>query len=162
MATRHELESKLTHLVDPLLAEDGLELVELAVTGAAGRQVLRLSIDRAGSAGVALEDCQRISRKLSSVLDETEPIPNAFVLEVSSPGIDRPIRTADDIRRNTGRFVLVTAKDGTGRERAYRGTLIGLEDQQLRLSDEAKEEIRIALKDVVSARQEVSFDGQEA
>lgn len=147
----------MTQLALPVLAEAGVELVELALKGSGGSRALRLSIDRAGKEGVGLEDCQRISRQLSSVLDETEPISTSYALEVSSPGIDRPIRTTDDIRRNTGRRVLVTAKDATGQERSYRGTLLGSEREQLRLEDEAGEEIRIPLAIVVSARQDASL-----
>ncbi len=156
MASRPQLEAELTQLAVPILAETGLELVELALKGSGNKRVLRLSIDRAGSEGVGLEDCQRISRELSSVLDEAELISWSYVLEVSSPGIDRPIRTADDIRRNTGRRVVVTAKDATGQQRCYRGTLLGSQTEQLRLAVEAEEEIRIPLENVVNARQDVS------
>ncbi len=157
MAPRQQLEAELAELAQPILAEAGLELVELALKGSGSRQVLRLSIDRAGSEGVGVDDCQRISRELSSVLDEVEPIPASFVLEVSSPGIDRPIRTADDIRRNTGRRVVVTATDATGQQRSYRGTLLGSQTEQLKLAGEAEGEIRIPLENVVNARQDVSL-----
>jgi len=157
VASRDQLEAELTRLASPILAEAGLELVELALKGTGSRCVLRLSIDRAGSEGVGLEDCQRISRELSSALDEAEPIPMSYVLEVSSPGIDRPIRTADDIRRNTGRRVVVTATDATGQQRSYRGTLLGSQREQIRLMGEAQEEIRIPLVNVVSARQDVGL-----
>ena len=154
VASRDQLEAELTRLALPILAEAGLELVELALKGTGSKCVLRLSIDRAGADGVGLEDCQRISRELSSALDEAEPIPTSFVLEVSSPGIDRPIRTADDIRRNTGGRVIVMATDATGQKRSYRGTLLGFQTEQLRLVGEAEEEIRIPLANVVSARQD--------
>ena len=157
MVSRQQVEAELTQLAESILAEAGLELVELAIKGSGNQQVLRLSIDRAGSLGAGLEDCQRISRELSSALDEAEPISTSYVLEVSSPGIDRPIRTADDIRRNTGRRVVVTAKDATGHERLYRGTLLGSQTEQLRLAGEVEEEIRIPLEAVVSARQDVSL-----
>jgi ribosome maturation factor RimP len=140
----------------PILAETGLELVELALKGSGNRQVLRLSIDRAGTQGVGLEDCQRVSRGLSPLLDEAESISTSYVLEVSSPGIDRPIRTAEDIRRNTGRRVVVTARDATGQQRSYRGTLLGSETEQLRLAQEPEGEIRIPLEKVVNARQDAS------
>ena len=71
MASRHQLEAELTKLALPILAAAGLELVELALKGSGNRQVLRLSIDRAGTQGVGLEDCQRVSRELS-------PLPATF------------------------------------------------------------------------------------
>lgn len=157
VASRQQLEAELMRLARPILAEAGLELVELAIKGSGNGQVLRLSIDRAGSSGVGLQDCQRVSRELSPLLDEAESISMSYVLEVSSPGIDRPIRTADDIRRNTGRQVVVTATDETGQQRSYRGTLLGSETEQLRLAGKNEGEIRIPWKNVVNARQDVSL-----
>jgi len=155
--SRQQLEAELAQLAQPILTEANLELVELAIKGAGGRQVLRLTIDRAGSLGVGMEDCQRISRELSSLLDEAEPILASYVLEVSSPGIDRPIRTADDIRRNTGRRVVVTALDASGQQRSYRGILLSSGTDQIRLAGAAEEEILIPLENVVTARQDVSL-----
>ncbi len=157
MPSRQQLEAELAQLAQPILTEANLELVELAIKGAGGRQVLRLTIDRAGSLGVGMEDCQRISRELSSLLDEAEPILASYVLEVSSPGIDRPIRTADDIRRNTGRRVVVTALDASGQQRSYRGILLSSGTDQIRLAGAAEEEILIPLENVVTARQDVSL-----
>jgi ribosome maturation factor RimP len=119
--------------------------------------VVRLDIDRPGADGVHLEDCQRISRTLGRRLDDHEPISGQYVLEVSSPGADRPIRSDDDFRRNTGRRVMVETADAEGRRRSYRGTLLGYSDGELRLSGEEPDGLRIRLESVVSARQEIGF-----
>jgi len=149
-------ESELRRLIEPILGAEGLELVELALKGGSAHRLLRLDIDRAGAGGVDLADCQRISRALEDVLDESDLIPGHYVLEVSSPGIDRPIRTPDDIRRNTGRWVVVTTSEA-GHERAYRGKLLGSSEGSMRLETEDREEIRIPLETVVTARREVRF-----
>lgn len=151
-----EVESELQRLTEPVLEAEGLELVELALKGSPGRQVLRLDIDRPGAAGVDIADCQRISRRLESTLDESGLIPGGYVLEVSSPGIDRPIRSIDDIRRNTGRWVVVTSAE-SGHERAYHGTLLGSRDGEMRLETEDRKEIRIPMESVLMARREVRF-----
>jgi ribosome maturation factor RimP len=88
-------------------------------------------------------------------LDEADNIASKYVLEVSSPGIDRPIRTPDDIRRNTGRYVFVAATDEQNTKRSYRGRLLGQDEGCLVLSDKEKGEIRIPLSGVVEARQEL-------
>jgi ribosome maturation factor RimP len=153
-----ETEAELRRLTEPILAGEGLELVDFALKGSPGRQVLRLDIDRPGVRGVDLADCQRVSRALGEVLDEAEPISGGYLLEVSSPGIDRPIRSADDIRRNTGRRVLVVARDADGASREHRGTLLGSEEGHIRLQEaEGQNEVRIPLDSVLGARQDVDF-----
>jgi len=147
----------LQGIVESILAREGLELVELVQRGATGRRVLRLDIDRAGPDGVNVDDCQRVSEALSLALDEADSIPGGYTLEVSSPGTDRPIRTADDIRRNVGRLIAVTATDPDGTSRDYRGPLRGENGGCLLLDDEACGPTRIPLQRIVRAQQEVAF-----
>jgi ribosome maturation factor RimP len=144
-------------LAEPILAERGLELVEVVLKGAPGHQLVRLDIDRPGATGVDLADCQRVSQTLGQALNGVELIPDGYVLEVSSPGVDRPIRSADDFRRNTGRRVVVTTADAEGTRCSHHGTLLGCENGELRLECEDRQEIRIPLDGVVAARQEVAL-----
>lgn len=141
---------------DRLAAEAGLELVDVALRGSSRRRLVRVDVDRAGPEGVTLDDCQRLSRRLGESLDEADLIPEPYVLEISSPGIDRPIRSADDIRRNTGRHVVVQANAEAG-DATFHGVLLGEEAGCLRLASEAGEELRIPLATVVLARQDVRF-----
>jgi ribosome maturation factor RimP len=152
-----EIETELRRLAEPILAERGLELVEVVLKGTPGHQLVRLDIDRPGATGVDLTDCQRVSQTLGEALEGVELIPGGYVLEVSSPGVDRPIRSADDFRRNTGRRVVVTTSDADGARRSHHGTLLGCENGELRLEGEDRREIRIPLNGVVAARQEVAF-----
>jgi ribosome maturation factor RimP len=152
-----EIETEIRRLAEPILAESGLELVEVALKGAPGNQLVRLDIDRPGADGVDITDCQRVSRTLGEVLERAELIPGGYVLEVSSPGVDRPIRSADDFRRNMGRRIVVTTSDADGTRRSHHGTLLGCENGELRLKGEKSEEIRIPLNGIVNARQEVAF-----
>ena len=156
MAAR-EIETELRRLAEPIMAETALELVEVVLKGSPGHQLVRLNIDRPGAGGVDLTDCQRVSRTLGEVLDGVELLPGGYVLEVSSPGADRPIRLADDFRRNTGRRIVVTPSDADGARRSHHGTLLGCENGELRLEGEDRKEIRIPLNGVVTARQEVAF-----
>jgi ribosome maturation factor RimP len=158
---RLEIERKLREIASRVTEPLGLEVVELALRGAGSRQILRLDVDRPGPTGVTLADCKRVSEALGAALDEEDPIAESYVLEVSSPGIDRPIRSADDIRRNTGRKVVVTSRDPERGERSVRGLLLGAEGPCLVVETESGrgpgERVRIPLDRVVRARQEVEL-----
>ena len=88
-------------VLEPVLARDGYELVEAEWTRGGGRWTLRLFIDKAG--GVGIEDCQAVSRLVEPILDVEDFIEPAYDLEVSSPGLDRPLRKAADFDRYAGR-----------------------------------------------------------
>jgi ribosome maturation factor RimP len=148
---------ELERLAARVALEAGVELVELCVRGSGPARVLRVDIDRAGERGVDLADCQRVSRALGAALDESELIPTSYQLEVSSPGIDRPIRSADDIRRNTGRLVCVIVEGERGARRSERGRLVGADDEFLILEDAGGKPLRIARREIVKAKQDLPF-----
>jgi ribosome maturation factor RimP len=158
VASRHEaLLAELRRLVEPVVAEVGLELVELKLGGSSRRRTVRLDIDRAGPSGVDMDDCQRISGEVGRALDATDLLPGSYVLEVSSPGADRPIREAEEIRRNTGRRIVVATTEPIEECRDFHGVLLGSESGQLLLRLDDDRVVRIPLDHVQSARQEVSF-----
>jgi len=145
-------------LVERVVENMGLEVVEMVVKGPRGKQTLRVDIDRAGVPGVGLEDCRHVSHALSAALDEADRFTSRYVLEVSSPGADRPIRTIDDIRRNTGRRVLLRARDEkTDATLTYRGKLLGHHDGCVALDADDDGEIRIPLDAILEARQELEL-----
>lgn len=110
----------------------GFELVELERAGSRSRPVLRIRIDRPDSTpghGVTIEDCGRVSRELESFLDSDERFGARYVLEVSSPGIERPLVRPRDYRRFAGRPVAVVGHDTlAGRARRLEGELVGIEE----------------------------------
>jgi ribosome maturation factor RimP len=116
------LNEKLIGLVEPLLGNLGYELVELEFGGGRGSGTLRVFIDRAQ--GVGIEDCERVSREISALLDVHDPIPMNYRLEVSTPGLDRVLRTAAHFARFVGARIeveLIGARDG---RRRYTGGLV--------------------------------------
>jgi ribosome maturation factor RimP len=156
--TRHEeLLSELRGVAEQIVTDAGLELVELSLRGSSKRRVLRVDIDRVGPRGVGLEDCQRISHVLGEALDDAELLENSYVLEVSSPGIDRPLQTADDYRRNTGRKVVVTTSEPIGGRKRFVGVLRGLVEGRVLLEENADKRLEISIDSVESARQDVGF-----
>lgn len=107
-----------------IAASLGLEVVEFTFHSQGRHSLLRIDVDRPGAAGVALADCERLSRALDERLDALSFFDAAYELQVSSPGIDRPIRSDDDLRRNSGRRVRVEYRDDVGKVREASGTLL--------------------------------------
>jgi len=155
---RHvELIAALTGLAQQAATSVGVEVVEVSLRGSTRRRVLRVDIDRVGASGVTLDDCQHVSHVLGEILDQTDILQGGYVLEVSSPGVDRPIRTLDDVRRNTGRRVRVEIHDPVAGQREVRGLLVGGSGSAIRLRDDAEQEIEIPLSGMVKVQQDVHF-----
>lgn len=137
-----EVESELENRVETL----GYELVELRWGGSKSRPVLKLRIDRQDSAkgeGVTVDDCAVVSRALEEWLDQREGLSERYVLEVSSPGVDRPLVRARDFERFAGERVAVKGKEVLlGRATRLEGELIGLAG-----ADTAEEAVLLRLPD---------------
>jgi ribosome maturation factor RimP len=101
----------------------GLEVVEFVFRSQGRHSLLRIDVDRAGMPGVGLADCESFSRALGDRIEDLSFFHSPYELQVSSPGIDRPIRTDDDLRRNAGRPVWMEFRDEGGQVREIRGTL---------------------------------------
>ena len=136
-ALERELEARLADL--------GYELVELEQAGNARRPVLRLRIDRLEAvpdATVTVEDCTRASRALEAYLDELPGLAPSYVLEVSSPGVERPLLRPRDFERFAGREVALSGRAAlAGRAKRLEGTLLG------RAGEGAEERVRLRLPD---------------
>ena len=105
MGRKEDILESVRRIAAPLATQEGLELVDVELGGAGGRQTLRLFIDRPG--GVSLDDCSAVSRAVSAALDVEDPIAGAYDLEVSSPGLDRPLRTPEHFEKYKGSKVRV-------------------------------------------------------
>jgi ribosome maturation factor RimP len=136
---------------------EGVELVEVSVRGPSRKRLVRVDIDRVGTAGVGLADCKRVSDALGRILDEDDVIPGSYVLEVSSPGTDRPIRTAADLRRNTGRRLVVTTAEPIGGRREFRGLLVQATGDSMTLQIDDREAVEIPLERIANAHQDIGF-----
>jgi ribosome maturation factor RimP len=126
------LREKLIGLTEPLLAQLGYELVDLEYVPGRAHAVLRIFIDRAG--GVGLDDCERVSREVSALLDVEDPVPTGYTLEVSSPGLDRVLRTAAHFQRFVGERVRVELLQSRDGRRRYTGLLQALNGEGIELN----------------------------
>jgi ribosome maturation factor RimP len=142
--------------VTPLCARRGVELVQVLLMSQRGSGLLRVIIDRPRDdgkpgSGVDIDDCTEISRELSAILDEDpELVPGSFQLEVSSPGLERPLVKEADYLRFEGREAAIKTREPIDGRRSFRGTLAGVADEQIQL-DMSDRRASIPLEAVVKA-----------
>ena len=142
-------------ILEPIIAEKGLELVDLEFVKEGVNWYLRVYIDKDG--GVNIDDCEAVSRALEVKLDEKDPIEQAYILEVSSPGIDRPLKKDADFVKYQGEIIdvkLYKAQDGS---KQYQGRLLGLENGVLSIEEENGNVVKFEQKDIASVRLAVIF-----
>lgn len=123
---RSEIVRRSWQELEPELAALGYELVEVEYTPQGGSPVLRLFIDKPD--GITLDDCQRASHLVSAVLDHSDYISDQYMLEMSSPGFDRPVRKASDFEKFAGEKVKVMAHTAVAGRKQFRGILKGFRD----------------------------------
>jgi ribosome maturation factor RimP len=121
-----EVREEVRQLADPLAEEDGLELVDVEWLVQGGRRTIRVLLDRPG--GIQVGDCARFSRRLSDCLDMNQTVSGSYQLEVSSPGLDRPIKTLEAVERFSGQRVALTTVEPIDGRRHYEGELLGPSD----------------------------------
>jgi len=139
-------------MIAPTLDAMGYALVRLRFTGGGGRQTLQVMAERRDGAGMTVDDCAELSRTISALLDIEDPLPGAYLLEVSSPGIDRPLVRPADYERFAGHEAAIeTARPIAGRKR-FRGRLGGLADSGVRLELPEGEAVVVPLADIHRAK----------
>ncbi len=151
---------RVEELVQPLLAAHGLELVELEFKKEGRDMVLRLFMDREG--GVTLDDCAAVSRELSELLDVEDLIPGHYSLEVSSPGLNRPLKKPADYERYKGKLVKVRTfellpDDAGNKRKTFLGELLGLENEIICIRLTEGQTAAIPLDKVAKANLEFEF-----
>ena len=121
-----ELHERAWSTLEPELAQQGYELVEVEIAGGSGRAILRVFIDK--EKGITLDDCAAVSQFLGPLLDKVEIVGGSYVLEVSSPGFDRPVRKPADFIRFSGEAVKVKTHFPVDGRKKFSGTLKGFEN----------------------------------
>lgn len=155
MAKISNTEKKIMPFLEPIIAEKNLELVDLEFVKEGANWYLRVYIDKEG--GVDIDDCEGVSRALEAGLDASDPIEQAYILEVSSPGIDRPLKKEADFEKYRGEIIdikLYKARDG---QKQYQGKLLGLENGAISIEYEGNQVITFEQKEVAAVRLAVIF-----
>jgi ribosome maturation factor RimP len=139
----------LRKLIEPVVAALGYELVGVEFQAHARSGVLRIYIDK--EEGITLEDCQRVSYQVSGLLDVEDPLPGRYSLEVSSPGLDRPLFTPEHFERFAGRRVRIRLRALLDGRRKFTGVLKGLRDGEV-LVEEDGQDFSVPLDRIEQAR----------
>ncbi|MBX5437772.1 MAG: ribosome maturation factor RimP [Alicyclobacillaceae bacterium] len=143
----------------PIVAESGLELVDVEYKKEGTHWYLRVFIDRP-EGGVDIDDCSRVSERLSERLDEVDPIPTSYFLEVSSPGAERPLKKPADFARSVGRRVHLSLYEPVSGQRQLEGVLLRFDGDTLELEQTVKnrkQTVSVPLQQVAKARRAVEL-----
>jgi len=140
----------------------GLEVWDIQSRREVTGHVVRVFIDRPGPAAtpdesVSVEDCAEVNRELSTILDVEDPLPFAYTLEVSSPGLDRPLRNDGDYARFAGRLAKIVVSEAVNNQKAFEGRLRGVENDAVLLEAPNGRMHRLPLKLITRGRLEVEF-----
>jgi len=131
-----KLLQEVREVVEPILESQGFELVDLEYQRESQGWVLRIYLDREG--GVSLDDCAGVSHEVGAILEVKDLIPSAYILEVSSPGLTRPLKKPEDFNRFRNQMVKIKLYEPLEGRRNFKGTLLGLEGDRVRVEVEQR------------------------
>lgn len=154
MSRREEYESRTEELILPILEEHNFELVDVEYVKEGGTWYLRAYIDKEG--GIAVDDCEVVSRAFSEILDREDYVEGAYIFEVSSPGLGRPLKKEKDFQRSLGDEVEVRLYRAIDKQKEFTGILKAYDKESVTLEFEDETEINIARADIALIR--LAFD----
>jgi ribosome maturation factor RimP len=134
MIPQQEIVDKITEIAQPIAQESALELVDVEFRPSGKRWLLRVYIDREG--GVTIADCERVSRELGRTLDVEDVIDHPYALEVSSPGLTRPLKEKKDFERSRGRQCRIITTAAIEGRTDFRGKIMGVAADDVEVKDE--------------------------
>lgn len=152
---KKEIVEKVTEYLEPVAEAFGYEVVDVEFVKEGPSYYLRLYIDKEG--GITIEDCQKTSRAIEVVLDEKDPIELPYILEVSSPGLDRILKKDKDFEKFQGNVVDVKLYEAINKQKHFQGELVRKTEELLTLLDEAGNTLEFSMKNVAVVRLAILF-----
>ena len=151
--------SRILAIAEPIAAERGLEVLDIEMAGTASNPLVRVLLDSPDEARrVGTDDCQAVSQRLGDALDAYEAVSGGYMLEVSSPGLNRPLKRIEHFQRVLGRKVRVRVKAPGGDRRSFLGRLEAADETAVTVAVEGGEAVRIAFGQIEKANLEYEFD----
>jgi ribosome maturation factor RimP len=150
------IEQKIHELATQVADECGYELVDIGLFGGGSRTLLRVTLDKEG--GINLSNCETFSRRLEALMDVEDPIGGSYTLEVSSPGLDRPLKSLDDFKKNVGKLARIITEEKVNNQNFFLGRIAGVNGTTIRLSvADGREEIILPFDAIAKARLEIEL-----
>ncbi len=140
---------------EPVIEEIGYDLIDLEFVKENGSNFLRFFIGK--PQGISIDDCQKVSEIVGDILDELDPIEESYYLEVSSPGLDRPLKTDKDLKRNIGKDIEMNLYKNIDGKKKYIGELVGFNESHIRIKEEAQVEKEIDRDAISNIKLAVKF-----
>jgi ribosome maturation factor RimP len=153
--TEREIVERLRAMIHPIVLNEGMEVVDIEYRRESGGWILRLILDKEG--GVTLDDCTRVSQEVGRSLDVEDILQTSYTLEVSSPGLTRPLKTEKDFMKYLHRLVKVKTVDPIQNRRQFKGKLLGVSENEVEIEVE-REIFQIPLSNVAKANLEIDQD----
>ena len=155
MSRREEYEQQTETLLEPIVTELGFELVDVEYVKEGGTWYLRAYIDKPG--GIAVDDCEAVSRRFSDILDEKDYIADSYVFEVGSPGLGRPLKKEKDFKRSLGEEVEIRTYRAIDRQKEFVGLLKAYDDSTVTITYEDDTEQTFDRGDIALIRLALDF-----
>jgi ribosome maturation factor RimP len=153
--TEREIVEQVRAMIHPIVLNEGMEVVDIEYRRESGGWILRLILDKEG--GVTLDDCTRVSQEVGRSLDVEDILQTSYTLEVSSPGLTRPLKTEKDFMKYLHRLVKVKTVDPIQNRRQFKGKLLGVSENEVEIEVE-REIFQIPLSNVAKANLEIDQD----
>ncbi len=150
-----DIKGKIAELAGSVAVEQRVEVVDIEFAGSMRKLTVRIFIDKTG--GVTLDDCAFFSRAISAVLDVEDPIKSSYVLEVSSPGLDRPLRRFRDFEISVGKLARIITKESIERQNFFVGRITEVRGNIIKLTMKDNVAIEIPFENVSKARLEIEL-----
>ncbi|MGQ0674891.1 MAG: ribosome maturation factor RimP [Rhodospirillales bacterium] len=142
---------EITRMIEPSLQAMGYQLVRVQLMGGHRRPTVQIMAERADGNAMTVKDCTEVSRAVSALIDVADPLPASYILEVSSPGIDRPLIRPADYQRFAGYEAKLETRWPVGGRRRFRGRLLGLDNDAVRVRTE-EGEVALPLNEIERAK----------
>ena len=155
MSRREQYEQQTEELLEPIVTGHGFELVDVEYVKEAGTWYLRAYIDKPG--GITVDDCEVVSRQFSDILDEKDYIEDAYIFEVSSPGLGRPLKKEKDFKRSMGEEVEIHTYRAIDRQKEFTGILKAYDNDTVTIAYEDDTEQVFNKSDIALIRLALDF-----
>lgn len=152
---RKDSDEAIKDIIIPILSSFGIELIDLEYKKSGPKWFLRVFIDKKD--GVSLDDCEKASKHISQVLDVEDIISHTYILEVSSPGLDRPLKKTEDYQREKGKLVKINTFGPINNQKIFIGRILDIESGIVKVEEEKLGIIEIPLSNIAKARLEIEF-----